>query len=665
MRRPIDARDLLRLQIWGVTLLVAALALVFARELRSSGDIAFVFRDATRPWITAPIPFATGVYRTPRPEHRPTRFGTRVDPRAVDDDALLFVRALRDLEVRIDGVAVDLGDRDPERWKQPTSIALGGRLAPGRSSDLGIRVLNPVGPPLLQVWSEGVDPPIVSSPAWRVGRGQRKALEAEDRVAYPGAAALPSPLGELARRAPWLLAAFALGFGLSWSRRLWSAGRSPASGVAVAWVVVGAVWSTLFAVKGLSLPRELGFDGEGHIEYVEFLAERLAIPWVTDGWMMHHPPLFYAAAAGIRGLVGAEPGTALELAALRLVPWLCGLGTILAAQQLMRRLVPERPQWQGLAVLCAGLMPVGLYMSTFVSNESTSAFFTAVVFWLAVVALTEERVAATRILALGAAAGLSMLSKSSGAIVIVVAFAFLGFRLWVVDARTLVRSAATLAAATAVAMAIGGWFYVRNWLVYGDPIAFNFDLQDEFVLWQSPGYRTSAWYAGFGQAFTAPFFSGMSSLWDGLYTSFWGDAYSGGRGGVELPNLFWNYHWMAAIYPLAAPATLLVWLGFGWLSVAAMRGEALRLRLARTFVLVATLALVASLLWMTLRYPYYGLAKASYVLGAAAPAAVAWAIGLGWVDEWLGRRGGRAAAAVLWGLHASLALAIAGAFLTW
>jgi len=664
MPGPIDARLLGRLQWLGAAALLAGSIAVFAWGLGRASTIVFVVQDPAAPWIKPSIPLGTAVYRADRENPPAIRFTHEFLVRSARPDSRIRIRAFHDFELAIDGEPVALPPRDPRHWKTPVEIPVADRLPPGEHR-IEVVVRATAGPALLQVVSDGIEPPLASGPHWRTGtdEGSRRARVADDREEYPGTVLLPRPLDQLARLWMFWLPCFVLAAVLCVARPARLTDLWQRHAIRICWVAVGLAWGALFLFKGLTLPRALGFDGDGHIEYVDFLATRLRPPLVTDGWMMHHPPLFYAGAALLRGILGAESGSTAELFALRLLPLLSGLGTALAAQLIASRLLPGRRGVAALSVLAAGLLPVNLYMSTFVSNESPNAMLLGMVVALTVAALAGPSPRPRQLVAIGVVTGLALLTKSSSLIVAPIVLLFLGIRLWGVDGRPIVPTSAALAGVGAGMLAIGGWFYLRNALVFGDPVAFNFDLPGRWAYWQTPGFHTPAWYAHFGRSFTTPFFSGLASCWDGIYTSLWGDAYGAGRAGIELPSPFWSYSWMAAIYPLSLPASVAIVVGFARLSRGLGARNPILLRLAHSFVFLVLFALIVSFLWMTLRYPYYGLAKASYLLPAAAPAAVAWSAGLESLDARLRAPRWRPLRALLWGSMGALAFAILAAFL--
>jgi len=197
-----------------------------------------------------------------------------------------------------------------------------------------------------------------------------------------------------------------------------------------------------------------------------------------------------------------------------------------------------------------------------------------------------------------------------------------------------------LAALALPALAICGWFYARNIVLYGEPLVGNWNLPGgNRVWWSPPGFHTPTYYLSFGEVLVRPYLSGFVSFWDAMYSTLWGDGFLAGRTRVGARHLGWNYSWMSAGYALALPATVLLAAGFarglGLALVDAAPGRRASFALLTLYCGATGFAIFAT----TLSLPYAGQAKAFYGLGAAPALSVFFALGLrGW-DSWLEERG--------------------------
>jgi tetratricopeptide (TPR) repeat protein len=174
-----------------------------------------------------------------------------------------------------------------------------------------------------------------------------------------------------------------------------------------------------------------------------------------------------------------------------------------------------------------------------------------------------------------------------------------------------------------------GWHYARVWAHFGNPLIGNWDPRLPFAWWQEPGYRTTTWFSRFGEVFSSPLFSTLSSFADGLYCTLWGDGLCSGSARMTFRPQ-WNYVLMNGAYAFALIPTALVLIGFVVLVVRAVRKPEME-----SFVGVSFVALYAAgILFMTLRVASFAQVKAFYALPALLPICFLGVVG--W--EFLARR---------------------------
>ena len=228
---------------------------------------------------------------------------------------------------------------------------------------------------------------------------------------------------------------------------------------------------------------------------------------------------------------------------------------------------------------------------------------------------------------LGAVMGLALLAKAS----LLVVAAAVGFALFV---RILLairtggwqRRAVHLGVTLVVCLVVSGWYYALVWAHFGKPLVASFDPVTGFRWWQDPGYRMAADYLRFGLSFSNPLYSAASSLWDGYYTTLWGDgACSGASSAVFCPP--WSYERMTLGYWLAIVPMLGIVAGAFAILTAFARQPIPWLLLIAVIggTLFAMLALVTTI-------PQYSLAKSFYGLMALVPLAALAGWGLDWMS---------------------------------
>ena len=666
MMRPISARDLTRLQAFAALAAVAGTVALLIYAVQCGERIYWIEHRADARWITTPQPGSrVKAIRVDLVNPPVFTFERQFRLPAVPEQASIEVRGLRDLVLRVNGHPVALPDRDPRRWRRETAVDLAPWLETGVNV-LSVEVVHREGPPLLQIWSEDLPSAVATGPGWtvRVGKAVRRAVVANDTRPYAHGDHLPVPMDVVRARWPFLLLAFALSAALTRlvppAPRAFVVRHAPS----LAFGVVALYWLALFCIKALRPHLGLGFDASAHVGYVGFIAEYGRFPRPDENWEAFHPPLYYAATAALRGLLRTEYGSLADRFALHLLPILGGLACAWLAGRTARCLAPGAPGLAAVSVLAAGLLPMNVYMATFVSNEPLHAALVGTGLWLACDALVADRASPRRLAVLSVVLGLGLATKTTTSLPIVALVVVLvAGKLWLVEGRTATRSLVAAAALWLGPVVLAGWFYARNAWLYGDPFVSNLNVDPAWTYWIPPGFHTPTWFFRFGEVLSQPFFASFASYWDGLYSSFWGDGYASGRAGVEFPNPWWDYESMVAIYPLALPATALLGLGLALSCFHAVRGPDLGRRLGWSLLVTTIFGLSLMLLLLTMRLPYNGMPKAFYALPGVVPLAVCFAAGVSWLYGRFGGRLGTAVRAVLAGYLGMLAVSIAVAFL--
>ncbi len=617
-----------------------------------SQEIPFLTPSRGAPWIAALEPIDGTLRQWGREDVPVTVFRRRFELAQVPAQARLRVRALRAFRVLLNGEAVPGASGDGSRWRDSVELDVTRWLVPG-ANQLAVEVENPTGPGLLSLRLTGPGLEIASGPDWQVtldgGRVAPVGL-ADDTRRSAAALAVETP-GE-ALRERWVAVALLFVAGAAASLalrgrgppRLWQA--LPGATLALAL----AAWAALFVRKLVLLPVTIGFDARNHLNYVDWLVTRRELPLATDGWSMFHPPLFYALCAAMlpAGALLGEPGRSDSLV-LKAVVFASGALALVATALLARRLLPGDPAARALAILFAAVLPVNLYTAAYFSNESLHTLLVSLALLASVDVLLAARPRAWRLLLLGTLFGLAALTKFTALVVIPIALAFVAVKLWREDHERPTRLAARLLAASLPVVAIAGWFYLRNWLRFGDPLVANWRLPGAGqTWWQQPGFHTLAYFTRFGEALVHPYMAGLRSFWDSGYSTFWGDGYIAGRVFPADRHGLWNYDFMSIGYWMALPATLLLLAG-------ALRGAQLALRdpepgRRAAFGLCAAAAwgLGLAYLYLTLALAFFTQAKATYLLALLTPLALWFALGFRWLDSALAPRPGLRAALHGW-----------------
>lgn len=397
-----------------------------------------------------------------------------------------------------------------------------------------------------------------------------------------------------------------------------------------------------------------GYDAFAHFSYIWFLADTGRVPLADTGWEFFQPPLYYALMAipwtamdGVDGVTRLRAGTTL-VALLGLIP-------VAVAVTVVRRRLPDERVVQ---LTTAGLMlflPMHIYSAGFVGNEALNAVLGAVAF--AVLLRTLEHPSHRNAAALGLVLGLAMLTKFTGVVAVATGLGTVALK--GVRQRNVRGAARLLAVASAVLLAVCGWYYARNILLYGTPFRLSRDqlflsrvensqLQGErnfleYVLFD-PGilYRPQ-WPRGLSLNSPRPPGTGYSALRESIPTGLYANAWFDGYGGVALPPVTGNEASRRAGQLLLTLATIP--------TAVTLLGLALALRNLRrrgwddmtVATLVALAAIEAVLIHGTRSVPTQAAVKATYLMPISVAFAFLFALGL----EHLGRRAPRMRNAVV------------------
>jgi hypothetical protein len=336
--------------------------------------------------------------------------------------------------------------------------------------------------------------------------------------------------------------------------------RCRAGGLLAALLLLFIALATWYS---LAIPLGEAPDEVPHFTYVRYLARYGRLPTTADEHEAFQPPLYYLMGAALTFWVedaadapfavrhnaqydAADPrapknlllhtadetwpfqGWALAWHLVRLLSVVLGATTVWAIYRLGRLLFPAQP---AIPLAMAGLVaftPQFLFLSAVANNDNAATAFSALVLWQTAALLQDRRPASfwPRRGLLGLLLGLGLLSKASLlALVPIVVLALLvpairrgtgqntggRARGRSSQAPSLLRALGGLAVALGIAAAIAGWYFVRNQIFYGDPLAWSFVLETnalregpftaEVLGWLLRGVFRSFWLGWIGLAF--------------------------------------------------------------------------------------------------------------------------------------------------------------------
>lgn len=648
-------RHLTRVQLALAACFTLVAAFLLVRQALFAPEVFLLPPGQGAAWIADPMrPHTHGMWiekANPRARLFERSFSVPASHGAVQ----LQARALGDLRIFVNGHALDLSARDPRQWRTPVVSDVTALLEPG-DNRVRAEVRSARGAALLELRIDGLAEPVATDERWlaaRDGDPFEAARLADDRVPLPDALSLPSPGPSLRAHAILFLGLFALGAGAS----AWARGRAhaPRRAPLVAGLAVGLFWIALFATKVLRIPATIGFDAAGHTDYVRWILAHGSLPLASSGFSTYHPPLYHAVTAGLLAVAQPTPGSVVERAVLGLLPALSGLGMAIVSGRVARIAAPRSPGIEAGAILAGGLLPMNVALGAYVSNEAPHAFLASLAILATLAALVAPQAPRRRDVAIGALLGAGLLAKYTSAVLVPVLLGALAVKRVVAERTGFARAASGAALGAGVALAIGGWVYLRNWLHFGDPFVWNLDVDPTRTWWQLPGFRTPGYFLRFGDALVHPWFVGFQGFWDSLYTTFWGDGLLGGASGARAFHGQWRLDLMAAGFALALPATALLFAG--WLRTVrfALGDRDPGRRLGFSLVAFLPVLFLVSLLGQGLALPFWSVNKAFYALCATPLFALFLALGFESLDRRTRSPGpARGARAALWGWAATL-----------
>ncbi len=270
-----------------------------------------------------------------------------------------------------------------------------------------------------------------------------------------------------------------------------------------------AIFVVLATFYSIAIPIAEAVDEVEHVSYALFIRDHRKLPVANvEGnrasmSIVIHPPLYYALAAPLVASVdtgdfnrvikpnprfsfkdaipniflhfGQErfpyKGTVLGIHVLRL--WSVVLGTVAlyAVYRINRHMWLETPILATLAAAVVAFNPSFVFMASTVHNDVAIVALYSLGTWWAISLLHRQRLSLAFEALGGILLGLTALTKTSGLGLIGVYGLAIALRAW--RYRSWGQFLRPLAVTLLVGGAIAGWWYARNWQLYGDPLAWQ------------------------------------------------------------------------------------------------------------------------------------------------------------------------------------------------
>jgi hypothetical protein len=499
-----------------------------------------------------------------------------------------------------------------EAWKRKHRIKLPFAVDAG-AHEIIISVISQNSYPAVIAHSETL--PVRTGKGWLAssdGRNWRPAVPAS-RIEQPASVqAFPSSLTALGAVWPYLAFIFVVTLAVA----LWTSGGKNKSGESlrrmlepsrVRWLMLLG-WAVLSVNNLYHLNYQVGTDGWGHIEYIDYIVTKGRLPLAPEGWHMFQAPLNYIISAPLYALLIKWFDFPVVVKLLGIIPVICGLLQIEIVYRAARLVFQGKKGLQILTIIIGALLPIHTYACQYVGNEPLAACLISYVILLCLYLIVPEQKERGDyyFLLLGLVWGLALLSKMTALLLAPVLALVIIFHTRSVR-KSLKFSWRPLVIVFGVAILTAGWYYLRNYIMLGNPFAGVFELMQILQWWQDPSYRTLSHFLSFGQSLVYPVYAGVTSFWDMFYATLWLDGLNSGM----LDFIPWNEKWMIAGSILALTPVIFIFTGI--VSIF-FTGKAVS-RNGLLFSIGMIIFFLAAMMDMYMVCPLYSRTKASYTLG--------------------------------------------------
>lgn len=528
------------------------------------------------------------------------------------ENAVISLQALKKAEVFFDGQNIYSSSHALNAWKRTHQVKLPFAVDAG-AHEIIISVMSENSYPAVIAYSETL--PVRTGEGWLAsadGRNWRQAVPAS-RIEQPASTqAFPSSLTALGAVWPYLAVIFVVTLTVS----LWTSGDKNKVGESlgrklepshIRWLML-LCWAVLCVSNLFHLNYQVGTDGWGHIEYIDYIVTKGRLPLAPEGWHMFQAPLNYIISAPLYALLIKWFDFPVVVKLLGIIPVICGLLQIEIVYRAARLVFQEKKGLQIMTVIAGAMLPIHTYACQYVGNEPLAACLISYVILLCLYLIVPDQKERgdKYFLLLGLVWGLALLSKMTALLLApVLALVIISHTRSV--RKSLKFSLRPLVMVFGVAILTAGWYYLRNYFMLGNPFAGVFELMQILQWWQDPSYRTLSHFLSFGQSLVYPVYAGVTSFWDMFYATLWLDGLNSGM----LDFIPWNEKWMIAGSLLALTPAIFIFTGIGSVFT---KGNAVS-RNGVLFSIGMIIFFLAAMMDMYMVCPLYSRTKASYTLG--------------------------------------------------
>ena len=604
-----------------------------------SADIPYIKNDSQAQWIVHPHKFFLGIERSTKEFPVTTRFQKDLKFIKGVEQPVIHIKAHKQAVLFVNNI--EITTTNPDYWKKETSVNLSEYLKAGQNQ-IKIEVTAFPSRGILYAYISGLPYHWGTDSSWyseKNGTQLARAVVADDTRSDFYNFSQQTTFQHFNSLTPSVILIFLICSVIYFLAHNKIKSKHYSSLPKFFLLMIGFLWVFLFFKKMIHIPFQYGFDSYAHLAYTGYLLMHDSLPIPHNGWQFYQPPLFYIISALTiflgKGIIPLEYHQII----LKLLPFACGLGTVVAIYKLTKILFPDSSLKAIFIVLFAGSLPMNIYISAYYTNEILTSFLLNFAIILSLKIFVEEQAKPVQILFLSIVLGFALLTKYTALPVYIIIFAFIGLKLFFQQNSSYRYSIYCLFLLFLIPAIIAGWFYFRNYFNYGNFLASHPEFRqnsDIFGYWQYPGFHTLNYFLAFGEIFFKPIHAGVYSFWDGLYSTFWGDGFLGGQ--IANQHKFWNYSYMFSTYLVAFPVMFILLFGFLKSLVCAVRSEDVSQRIQDSFLVCLVCVAVVILFYKTLLFGDYSSTKSFYCLFLLTPLSIFFAQGMEQIYSLLSKR---------------------------
>jgi hypothetical protein len=280
----------------------------------------------------------------------------------------------------------------------------------------------------------------------------------------------------------------------------------PLLAMVAAFIVLGLCYALTVPIGGA--PDELA-----HRNYVRCVAEHGSLPVIgqsKDQQEAHQPPLFYVLAVPLY-LAGRHWSDAAAVAVLRGFCLLLGALSVVLVYAVAQETFPGRPPYVWLSTIAISLLPMHVFINSGINSDALGEALGTFTLLVCVLSLRGGGVTWLQAMLYGVVLGLCLITK----VMLSVLVPILATALVYASARQgLPRRAIAGRVATmvGVCVAVSGWWFWRNFALYGDPLGAS--AYKTFF----HGFAGPEWFASHGYGMVA--YYGVCINY--MFETFWG-----------------------------------------------------------------------------------------------------------------------------------------------